>query len=124
MGCIRLVSSRRSARNARHFAALARKKLRRIAGMYPCARALLIGAATVLAAAWLGGCASRGMAKEECVSADWQTIGYEDGLRGLPPDRIGAHRVACAKYQVSPNLVAYTEGRQLGLREYCQPKNG
>jgi hypothetical protein len=88
------------------------------------ARALLIGTASVLAAAWLGGCASRGMAKEECVSADWYMIGYEDGLHGLPPDRIGVHRVACAKHQVAPNLAAYTEGRERGLREYCQPKNG
>jgi hypothetical protein len=51
-------------------------------------------------------------------------IGYEDGLHGLPADRIGAHRVACAKHQVTPNLAAYNEGRERGLREYCQPKNG
>lgn len=82
-----------------------------------------ICAAGVLAAALLGGCAT-GMDKNECVAADWRTIGYEDGLHGLAPDRIGAHREACAKYQVTPNLAAYTEGRERGLREYCQPKNG
>ena len=64
------------------------------------------------------------MSKDECALADWQTIGYEDGLRGFPAERIGAHRVACAKYQVAPNLAAYTAGRERGLREYCQPKNG
>jgi len=77
----------------------------------------------LLTAALLGGCAT-GMSKDECALADWQTIGYEDGLRGFPAERIGAHRVACAKYQVSPNLAAYTAGRERGLREYCQPKNG
>ena len=64
------------------------------------------------------------MSKDECALADWQTIGYEDGLRGFPAERIGAHRVACAKHQVTPNLAAYSAGRERGLREYCQPKNG
>jgi predicted small secreted protein len=86
-------------------------------------RSILACAAGLLAAALLAGCAT-GMGKDQCVTADWRTIGYEDGLHGLPPDRIGAHRVACAKHQVTPNLAAYTEGRERGLREYCQPKNG
>jgi hypothetical protein len=64
------------------------------------------------------------MSKDECALADWQTIGYEDGLRGFPAERIGAHRVACAKHQVTPNLAAYSAGRERGLRDYCQPKNG
>lgn len=64
------------------------------------------------------------MGRDECTLADWKMIGYEDGLRGFPAERIGAHRVACAKHQVTPNLAAYTEGRERGLREYCQPKNG
>ena len=79
--------------------------------------------AGLLAASLLGACAT-GMSKDECALADWQTIGYEDGLRGWPADRIGAHRVACAKHQVTPNLAAYTAGRERGLRDYCQPKNG
>ena len=79
--------------------------------------------ASLLTAVLLSSCAT-GMSKDECALADWQTIGYEDGLRGLPAERIGAHRVACAKHQVSPNLAAYTAGRERGLREYCQPKNG
>jgi hypothetical protein len=77
----------------------------------------------LLTATLLSGCAT-GMSKDECALADWQTIGYEDGLRGFPAERIGAHRVACAKHQVTPNLAAYTAGRERGLREYCQPKNG
>jgi len=87
------------------------------------ARTIFACAVSTLVVAWLGGCAS-GMAKEECLAADWRTIGYEDGLHGFPADRIGVHRVACAKHQVAPNLVEYTEGRERGLREFCQPKNG
>lgn len=86
-------------------------------------RSIVVGAACVVAAAALSACAT-GMGKDECVAADWRTIGYEDGLHGYPADRIGAHRVACAKHQVTPNLAAYTEGRQRGLVEFCQPKNG
>jgi Protein of unknown function (DUF2799) len=64
------------------------------------------------------------MGKDECAAADWRTIGYEDGLRGFPAERIGAHRVACAKHQVTPDLATYMEGRDRGLVEYCQPRNG
>jgi hypothetical protein len=53
----------------------------------------LIGWASVAAAVVLSACAT-GMGKDECVAADWRTIGYEDGLHGYPADRIGAHRVA------------------------------
>ena len=87
------------------------------------ARTLPACLAGVLAAILLGACAT-GMSKDECALADWQTIGYEDGLRGFPAERIGAHRVACAKHQVTPNLAAYSAGRERGLREFCQPKNG
>ena len=86
-------------------------------------RVLSISATALLTAALLAGCAT-GMGKDECAVADWRTIGYEDGLRGYPADRIGAHRVACAKHQIAPNLALYSEGRETGLREYCQPKNG
>jgi hypothetical protein len=87
------------------------------------ARIILACASTVLALTLLGGCAS-GLSKDECQTADWGTIGYEDGLRGHASDRIGVHRVACAKHQVAPNLAAYAEGRERGLLEYCQPRNG
>jgi hypothetical protein len=76
-----------------------------------------------LIAVLLAACAT-GMGKDECVVADWRTIGYEDGLRGYPADRIGAHRVACAKHQITPDLALYSEGRERGLVEYCQPRNG
>lgn len=70
----------------------------------------------------LGGCAT--MSESECVTVDWQTIGFEDGVAGYSGDRIGQHRKACAKHGVSPDLVGYQRGREAGLREYCQPANG
>lgn len=70
----------------------------------------------------LGGCAT--MSESECVTVDWQTIGFEDGVAGYSGDRIGQHRKACAKHGVSPDLTGYQRGREAGLKEYCQPANG
>ena len=72
--------------------------------------------------AFLPGCAS--MSKDECLTVDWQTVGFEDGAAGRPADHIAQHRKACAKHGVTPDLRAYQAGREQGLREYCQPQNG
>jgi hypothetical protein len=69
----------------------------------------------------LYGCAT--MNQSECQTADWRTIGYEDGAAGYPAERIADHRRACAKYGISPNLDAYEAGRAQGLVTYCQPSN-
>jgi hypothetical protein len=70
----------------------------------------------------LNGCAT--MNESECLTVDWQTVGFEDGVAGYSGDRIGQHRKACAKHGVSPDLVGYQRGREAGLKEYCQPANG
>ena len=72
----------------------------------------------------LAGCAG-GLSKDECLYADWQAIGYEDGARGAPANAVSSHRQACAKKAgVTPDMTAYLAGRDEGLREYCQPSNG
>lgn len=86
-------------------------------------RSLLGAMAALVAAILLAGCAT-GMGRDECAAADWRMIGFEDGLRGVPADRIGAHRIACARHQVTPDLAAWMEGRERGLVEYCQPRSG
>lgn len=68
------------------------------------------------------GCAT--MSQEECLAGDWYAIGFEDGAQGRNADRIGKHRKACANYNVTPDLVAYQEGREKGLREFCRPQTG
>ncbi|WP_129775762.1 DUF2799 domain-containing protein [Peristeroidobacter soli] len=70
----------------------------------------------------ISGCAT--MDREECLTVDWRTIGFEDGVAGHSADRIGEHRKACAKHGVTPDLTAYQEGRAEGLREFCTPSNG
>ena len=61
-------------------------------------------ATIALLAGGLHGCA--GMNSAECMSTDWSTIGYEDGVNGYTGDRIGHYRKACGKHGVTPDLVA------------------
>ncbi len=68
----------------------------------------------------VSGCAS--LSEEECHSADWHLIGYEDGAAGRTAARLGEHREACSDYGITPDLQAYRRGRDEGLREYCQPR--
>ena len=70
----------------------------------------------------LSGCAS--MSGDECLTSDWQMIGFEDGSRGYGAERLGEHRKACAKHGVTPDLQAYRAGREEGLRDFCQPARG
>jgi len=68
------------------------------------------------------GCAS--LNKAECQNADWRIIGYEDGSSGHAGSRIGSHRKACAKHNVSPDVMTYNQGREDGLKEFCRPQRG
>ena len=70
----------------------------------------------------MSGCSS--MSQNECLMADWRTVGYEDGVNGYSGDRIGQYRKSCAKYGVTTNLDLYQKGREQGLLEFCQPANG
>ncbi len=64
------------------------------------------------------------LSKSECQTANWKNIGYGDGSQGYQASRIAQHRSACAEYKVTPDLAAYTAGRNEGLRQYCTPANG
>lgn len=72
----------------------------------------------------LAGCAG-GMSKKECLYADWQAIGYEDGAAGRSASAISSRRVACAdKARTAPDMDAYLAGREAGLDQFCRPANG
>ena len=70
----------------------------------------------------VSGCST--LNEDECRSADWNGIGFLDGSRGLPPERLAKHRGACARVGISPDVEAYTAGRDLGLELYCTPSKG
>ena len=70
----------------------------------------------------VGGCAT--MSEEECLTADWHAIGYEDGAAGQPVATLGKRRQACADHGVQPNTTAYRAGRDEGLELYCTEMKG
>lgn len=64
------------------------------------------------------------LSKNECLNADWQTIGYQDGYKGRLKSRLNKHRKSCAEYGVKPKLEEYLTGYDKGLTEYCKPVRG
>lgn len=60
----------------------------------------------------------------ECLTADWWSIGYEDGSRGASPEYFTTHRKTCAQYGVTADINAWLAGREEGLLNYCKPQNG
>jgi hypothetical protein len=70
----------------------------------------------------LTGCAT--MNKSECLNADWQMIGMEDGAQGQPVSHIGKHRKACAEHNIRPDLEAYENGHAAGMKQFCTAANG
>ncbi|MEM8982698.1 MAG: DUF2799 domain-containing protein [Pseudomonadota bacterium] len=78
--------------------------------------------ALALSALVVAGCS--GMSVTECQTADWETIGYEDGVVGRSGAAIGNYRRDCADAGVVPDRLAYENGRRAGLTEYCRPANG
>ena len=77
---------------------------------------------TAVAVLVLSGCA--GMDESECLTADWQMIGFEDGSVGKSQSNIGEYRKACADHGITPSLTQYQEGYAKGIRNYCAQSNG
>lgn len=70
----------------------------------------------------LSACAS--ISEEECLAADWYSIGVEDGSKGYPMSRIGAYRKDCAEVGVAPDADQYSQGRDYGLESFCTYERG
>ena len=71
---------------------------------------------------FVASCAS--LDHDDCMQADWYTIGLEDGARGRAVERLGDHRRACAKHNVVPNAERYMSGRNEGLKSFCTYERG
>ena len=81
-------------------------------------RLLSLGAAVYL----IAGCS--GMSEQACVTADWRTIGFEDGTAGRSEGTIGRYRQQCSEHGVAPDLESYRAGHAEGVRSYCKESNG
>jgi hypothetical protein len=76
----------------------------------------------IIATIFLGGCAT--LNQSECLNANWQMIGLEDGTKGQALSYIGKHRKACAEFNISPDLDQYQRGHTQGLQQYCTYDRG
>ena len=81
-------------------------------------RLLSLAAAVYL----IAGCS--GMSEQACVTADWRTVGFEDGTFGRSEATIGRYRQQCADHGVAPDLDSYRAGHADGVRVYCRESNG
>ena len=79
-------------------------------------------ACLVIAGAMLSGCAT--MSPEECLQANWEEVGYNDGAAGYPVSRSAEHREACAETGVQVDFELYRHGYSLGLPYYCTRETG
>ncbi len=79
---------------------------------------LLLCISTILSA-----CSMKSLSTQQCLSGNWQAIGYNDGVAGRYPDYIDRHQQACAEVGVIPNFQAWQTGRQQGLMHYCTKAN-
>lgn len=68
------------------------------------------------------GCAT--MNKDECVSADWQALGYQQGARGGSTQAFNRMQSACANHGITANFTAYQQGHRQGLDNYCSFDQG
>lgn len=64
------------------------------------------------------------MNKSDCLTADWQLIGFEDGSFGKNETQIAQHREECAEHGVTPNLATYRKGHFEGSKNFCTKSNG
>lgn len=76
----------------------------------------------ILAITYLSGCA--GMDKSQCLTADWRTIGFEDGANGKAETAISSYRQDCADHGIAPDFNAYRRGHSEGAAVFCTSRNG
>ncbi len=70
----------------------------------------------------LVGCAT--LDRESCLTADWELIGFNDGVVGRSAERLEQHREACSDYGIVPQMEEYLQGYDRGVVRYCTATNG
>lgn len=70
----------------------------------------------------LAGCVS--MSEDDCLAADWRSIGASDGAAGAGYDRLQTRVNQCREFGVEADISRYNQGYEDGLQSYCTPANG
>ncbi len=72
---------------------------------------------------WFGECPRLPLNEEACQTANWETVGEQDGWEGYGY-LADSHEKNCAKYQAPPlKRPSYQKGWTRGNRKYCTPQN-
>jgi hypothetical protein len=82
----------------------------------------IAGAAMIAGLGLVTSCAT--MSPDQCATADWRQVGYNDGAEGRATERFADHAKACAKAGFAADQNLYMTGRADGLRLYCRPERG
>lgn len=72
----------------------------------------------LLAIALLSGCAT--MNKDQCLTANWEDVGYQNGYKGQNYTTIERYQKSCAKHGVTVDAAAYKHGYEHGITQYCE----
>lgn len=70
----------------------------------------------------LASCAT--LNKSECLNADWQAIGLEDGSAGRDATYVQKHGKACSEHDSVPDVEQYQLGYEAGLERFCTARMG
>lgn len=60
----------------------------------------------------------------ECQTSNWRDLGQRNGQQGKASSFIVEHEKACARYGIPVDGTAWRAGWEVGIREYCTPRNG
>jgi hypothetical protein len=71
-----------------------------------------------LAALALSGCVS--MSAEECATADWRSLGFQDGAAGNGEGQFQNRASACSKAGYASDSAAWYQGHSQGVRTFCR----
>lgn len=68
----------------------------------------------------LSGCATH-MSQQQCMSTNWQEVGFNDGQAGQAQRDLTSAIQDCQKFQIAVDTRAYQRGWQDGIQVYCKP---
>lgn len=60
------------------------------------------------------------MNKDQCLTANWEDVGYQNGYKGQSYTTIERYQKSCAKHGVTVDAAAYRHGHEHGIAQYCE----
>jgi hypothetical protein len=65
----------------------------------------------------MSGCAT--MNEQECLTANWESVGYSDGRAAKEANQLDKHRATCIEHGVAADRSAYDRGYNTGIHTLC-----